>query len=592
MNQSEFDILVLLANSHENEKPTQRFIAQELGISLGAANKALTTLRDRGYVEDLFITEAGRAALEPYRVDNAIIMAAGLSSRFAPISYERPKGVLRVRDEVLIERQIRQLQEAGIRDITVVVGYKKEEFFYLEDKFGVRIVVNEEYASRNNNSTLHKVRDLLGNTYICSSDDYFTKNPFRPFEFAGYYASVYEEGETDEYCMIAKGWDKRIVEVHPEGGRDAWTMLGHVYWDRRFSEAFTALLDRIYDESDTAPKLWEDIYAEHIKELPPLVLRPYDKDIIWEFDSLDELREFDPDFIDNVNSSIMDNICQVLGCAKGDIRSIIPIKQGLTNLSFRFDVDGKTYVYRHPGAGTDEIINREAETFSQDVARRLGIDDTFIYEDAAEGWKLSAFITDCEPFDYHNDDHLRRSMEIARTLHQSGERSPWDFDVYQKAVEIVDMLGPQPFEDFNELGQMAAELYDDVMADGVEPCLCHNDFYEPNFLVRGDEMHLIDWEYSAMSDYASDLGTFVCCSDYDVDDALRAFAFYFGREPTPAEARHCLAYVGISAYYWFVWALYKDASGEPVGEWLYLWYRAAKKFGRVAVDLYREAALG
>ncbi len=582
----EFKVLQeLLAES----APTQRELAEAVGVSLGAVNKALGALRDGGLVSGITVTEEGRAALEPYRVDNAIIMAAGLSSRFAPISYERPKGVLKVRGEVLIERQIRQLQEAGIGDITVVVGYKKEEFFYLEDKFGVSIVINDEYVARNNNSSIMRVREKLGNTYICSSDDYFAENPFESYVYAGYYSSVFEEGDTNEYCMVAKGWDRRIVKILMGGGSHSWTMLGHVYWDRAFSQAFVALLDRIYDDPETAPKLWEDIYAEHIGELPPLVLRPYDKGIIWEFDSLDELREFDPDFIDNVDSSIMDNICDVLGCAKGAIRSIAPIKQGLTNLSFRFDVDGKTYVYRHPGAGTDEIINRESETFSQDVARRLGIDDTFIHEDAVEGWKISAFIDGCEPFDYHNDDHLRRSMEIARRLHGCGETSPWDFDVYQKAVEIVAMLKTRPFEDFDELAAMAAELYEDVCADGVEPCLCHNDFYEPNFLVCGDEMHLIDWEYSAMSDYASDLGTFVCCSDYDIDDALRAFRFYFGREPTPEEARHCLAYVGISAYYWFVWALYKDDSGEPVGEWLYLWYRAAKKFGRVAVDLYRAA---
>ena len=586
MNQIEFDTLCFL---RKNAGATQRIISEAIGVSLGAVNKALAGLREEALVEGAFITKLGEDALEEHRVDNAVIMAAGLSSRFAPISYERPKGVLKVRGEVLIERQIRQLQEAGIGDITVVVGYKKEEFFYLEDKFGVSIVVNDEYTARNNNSSIMRVREKLGNTYICSSDDYFTENPFESYVYAGYYSSVFEEGDTNEYCLVAKGWDRRIVKILTGGGSHSWTMLGHAYWDRAFSQAFVALLDRIYDDPETAPKLWEDIYAEHIGELPPLVLRPYDKGVIWEFDSLDELREFDPDFIDNVDSSIMDNICGVLDCAKGAIRSIVPIKQGLTNLSFRFDVDGKTYVYRHPGAGTDEIINRESETFSQDVARRLGIDDTFIHEDPIEGWKISAFIDGCEPFDYHNDDHLRRSMEIARRLHGCSETSPWDFDVYQKAVEIVGMLKTRPFEDFDELAAMAAELYEDVCADGVEPCLCHNDFYEPNFLVKGKEMHLIDWEYSAMSDYASDLGTFVCCSDYDIDDALRAFRFYFGREPTPEEARHCLAYVGISAYYWFVWALYKDDSGEPVGEWLYLWYRAAKKFGHVAVDLYRAA---
>ena len=72
-------------------------------------------------------------------------MAAGTSSRFAPLSYEKPKGLLRVKGEVLIERQIRQLQEAGIYDITIVVGYKSEQFHYLEDKYGVTLVYNEDY---------------------------------------------------------------------------------------------------------------------------------------------------------------------------------------------------------------------------------------------------------------------------------------------------------------------------------------------------------------------------------------------------------------------------------------------------------------
>lgn len=53
-----------------------------------------------------------------------------------------------------------------------------------------------------------------------------------------------------------------------------------------------------------------------------------------------------------------------------------------------------------------------------------------------------------------------------------------------------------------------------VCTDGVDPCLCHNDFYSPNILVKDGDLELIDWEYSAMSDYASDLGTFICCSDY------------------------------------------------------------------------------
>ena len=66
---------------------------------------------------------------------NAIIMAAGTASRFAPLSYEKPKALLHVKGEILIERQIRQLREAGISDIIIVVGYMAEKFYYLQDKF-------------------------------------------------------------------------------------------------------------------------------------------------------------------------------------------------------------------------------------------------------------------------------------------------------------------------------------------------------------------------------------------------------------------------------------------------------------------------
>ena len=143
---------------------SQRQVMTKTGLSLGSVNKAIRELEDTGLVQDGRLTPEGFEALHPFKVESAIILAAGLSSRFAPISYEKPKGLLRVRGEVLIERQIRQLQEVGISNITIVVGYKKEYFFYLESKFGVSIVVNSEYAEKNNNASLYLVRDRLSNT--------------------------------------------------------------------------------------------------------------------------------------------------------------------------------------------------------------------------------------------------------------------------------------------------------------------------------------------------------------------------------------------------------------------------------------------
>ena len=62
------------------------------------------------------------------KVDNAVIMAAGVSSRFAPLSYEIPKGLHVVKGKILIERQISQLLDAGVPQIYIITGYKAEEF--------------------------------------------------------------------------------------------------------------------------------------------------------------------------------------------------------------------------------------------------------------------------------------------------------------------------------------------------------------------------------------------------------------------------------------------------------------------------------
>ena len=111
-----------------------------------------------------------------------------------------------------------------------------------------------------------------------------------------------------------------------------------------------------------------------------MVLRCYGPGVIYEFDSLSDLKQFDQDFLMNVDSEILDNICDVLGCTRDRVEGIVPIKEGLTNLSFRFSVDGASYVYRHPGPGADEIINRRSEAHSQAVAKKLGIDDTFVFK--------------------------------------------------------------------------------------------------------------------------------------------------------------------------------------------------------------------
>ena len=152
---------------YENPDVTQRELASILNLSLGTVNKLLGDCLEEAFLmTDMdtgkyLLTEQGLKYLEQFKVDGAVITAAGFGSRFVPLTFETPKGLLEVFGERMIERQIKQLHEAGITDITIIVGYLKEKFEYLIDKYQVKLLYNPEYATKNNLATIYHARELF-----------------------------------------------------------------------------------------------------------------------------------------------------------------------------------------------------------------------------------------------------------------------------------------------------------------------------------------------------------------------------------------------------------------------------------------------
>lgn len=75
---------------------------------------------------------------------NAIILAASRGSNMDEFTKDKPKCWLQYQGESIIERQIRLLNKAGIKDITVVTGYKPESFEKLKN---VSLVHNDQYQN-------------------------------------------------------------------------------------------------------------------------------------------------------------------------------------------------------------------------------------------------------------------------------------------------------------------------------------------------------------------------------------------------------------------------------------------------------------
>ncbi|WP_029201397.1 NTP transferase domain-containing protein [Oribacterium sp. NK2B42] len=283
------------------------------------------------------------------KIKNAIIIAAGASSRFVPLSYEKHKALTMVKGEVLIERLIRQLRSAGIDDISIVTGYKADQFRYLEAQ-GIHLIPNPDCKHRNNNSSIWAARDVLNNSLVLASDLYFAGNPFVAEAEDSWYGAEYSDGTTREWCMHEdeSGWIDRVTV----GGKNAWYMADHAFWAADFSREFLRILEAEWQ--DSRDKLWETILLEHLDVLKMRV-KKYPPNTVFEFDSLDALREFDESYRSESRSAILRSIAMELNVSEGKLTHFHPIMgNGAEAIGFTFDCGGCCYQYLYETAKLSE----------------------------------------------------------------------------------------------------------------------------------------------------------------------------------------------------------------------------------------------
>ena len=291
MNEKEFSVLAYI---HKNKNAdAEKILFENRGLYIDELKIIMEEFKNRNWIAGNEVTPAGYTALEPYKVDNAIIMAAGRSVRCLPLSQVIPKGLFRIKGEIMLEREIQQLKEAGINEIILVVGYLKEKFFYLKDKYNITIIENPEYDTRNNIHSLYVAKEYMKNSYICCSDNYFRYNVFRDYVYDSYYACKYSREFIDEFC-VTKMRDGYITNVK-RGGADAWYTMGEAYFNRDFSSTFTKLLVSEYNDPEVHKMLMDDYHIKHIDVLK-LRKKEYDSEDVKEFDTLNEIKEFDSFF--------------------------------------------------------------------------------------------------------------------------------------------------------------------------------------------------------------------------------------------------------------------------------------------------------
>jgi len=599
---------------YEDNQITQREVAKKMNISLGTANGLVKQCLDSGLIEmaedgHYILLKKGEELLEQYRVDGALIIAAGFGSRFVPLTFETPKGLLEVFGERMIERQIKQLHEVGIYDITIVVGYLKEKFDYLIDKYDVKLLYNNEYSNKNTLTTLYHAREILRgrNMYLLSSDNWMRENMFHTFECGAWYSAVHTDTDTSEWCLSLN--KKNLIQEVQVGGHNCWFMYGPVFMSAQWLEQYLPVLEAYYHLPGTEPFYWEHVYMElldgtavkrladagiqEVNGIPINKLGPHLFDMyanpqsdtnVYEFENLEELRLFDSRYQTRSDNQAMELIAQVFQIPESDIHDIRCLKAGMTNKSFLFQVNGKHYICRIPGPGTELLINRKEEKAVYDTVKPLDITEHIIYFNGDTGYKIAEYYENARNADASNWDDMEKCMSVLKRLHNSGLTVNHRFNVRER-IHFYENLclshNGIPFEDYQEVRGWMMELLDRLDAMNRPEYLSHLDGNVDNFLFLPDGgIRLIDWEYAGMCDPLIDIAMAAIYSYYKETEVDRLMETYLNRTPTDVERQVVYSYVALGGFLWSLWAVYKSAIGEEFGEYTLIMYRYAKTYYR------------
>ncbi len=588
MNKHTLDLLLCL---YQHPFTNQRMLSKESGYSLGLVNTALKELCENGLLDSEYsLTTKAKALLKQSSPKRAVILAAGAGIRMVPINTETPKAMLTVKGEVLIERQIRQLHEVGVTDITIVVGFLKEQFEYLIDKYSVELVYNAEYFSKNNLCSLSLVRDKLENCYVVPCDLWCEENPFSSQELYPWYL-VTDEMTLKSDVRINRKAQLVKIPYSAEGNH----MLGICYLDGQLGAAVSKQLKTMSRDLKYANAFWEETLYQDKKMLA--FAKVVSSEHHFEINTYEQLRDIDSDSL-QLKSEKIAIIAEAMQCQPHEIVNIKMQKKGMTNRSFLFSLRGKRYIMRIPGEGTDQLINRREEAAVYQAIWDKRISDDILYMNPENGYKITAFLENARVCDPENPEEVRRCMKRLREFHEMRLSVGHVFDIFEK-INFYESLWISPqsqYRDYETTKEHIFRLKQYVERQNITYSLTHIDAVPDNFLFvpdgnGGEEIRLIDWEYAAMQDPHVDIAMFIIYAMYDREHAERLIDAYFPEGCDIATRIKVYCYVAACGLLWSNWCEYKRDLGIEFGEYSLKQYRFAKEYYTLATALMEQEGL-
>ena len=258
---------------------------------------------------------------------------------------------------------------------------------------------------------------------------------------------------------------------------------------------------------------------------------------------------------------------------------------GLTNHTYHVTIkDGKEYVIRLPGEGTQKLINRQNERISTELACKLEVDARLLYF-GEDGTKVSEYLPNAITMSaetLHEEKHIKQVALILKKMHQCNIDTGVPFQVFDMAdgyERLINDMNVSMFDDYfvcKEKVMKIKKYIDDMIEVSLVPC--HNDPLCENWVESDGRLYLIDWEYAGMNDGMWDIADVSIEAGFDDGCDEKLLCAYLDREPNAIDKKHFLANKIYVDYLWTLWAKTRvPYDGQPMEEWAVERYNRMKE---------------
>lgn len=478
----------------------------------------------------------------------------------------------------LMDRTLSLLRDNGFSDIVIVAGYCAE-MFERYSSHDVRIVVNKEYEFTSSMGSLALCEELVDEDFLLvEGDTFFESSVIRTLADIreGNCISVTEESGSGDECFVEtkKGFVGKITKDRHRVRNFEGEMMGVT---RICHKTFVDLIEAW--KSSNNPYL---NYEYLLMDVTDILERPYIrfKNVIWgDVDCRSDFRKLqneiyralrrkeDPFDEDNLRQHLLE-----IFAGKDTSSAVISQIGGMSNKNFKVTLDGKSYVLRVPGNGSEGMVERTNEEFNASAACDLGVNPPIRYFNPATGIKLADFIENAETLNaatIQRPDNMRKIARIYRTVHDSHIRLRNEFNIFkeiEKYDTLLDHAGATMYEGWEEIRPRVMALEGYLNSLGVDMKPCHNDALYENFIKAADgTIYLIDWEYSGMNDPMADFAALFIEADFTKENEDYILDRYFDGSIPENVREKILCYQILWDYLWAQWTVIKESKGDDFG---------------------------